>query len=78
MTLDLKEVIKEITSKPKWYWKQDEFGEYSPDFWLLRLGKRIKNGSKTTKPETIKTFLNKFGYEMEVKYEVRKVKETKE
>lgn len=68
--MKLNEVIEEITSKPKWYWTLYKDGNYRPNSTVFMTAKEIIKGK--AKPQTVKRFLNRFGYDVDIKYEITK------
>lgn len=68
--MTIKEVLKEITSKPKWYlYAEPEALKQSTATMTYR---RIIRG--TNHPRTVKKFLKAFGYDVELEYKITKNK----
>ena len=65
--MEIKEVINQITSVPKWYALDSDD---KLQVWLINTARRIKNG--TSKRKTTEKFLKYFGYE--IKTNVTKIK----
>jgi hypothetical protein len=69
-TMTIQEALKELRSKPKWYFTPADKEEDTIRTKHILTAQRIEDGR--CKPETIKTFFSHFGYEVEVNMEVRK------
>lgn len=64
-SMTIKEALQEIRSTPKWY-----FVDGIEDTRLSQTARMIERDM--CKPETVKSFFERFGYNVEVNMEVRK------
>lgn len=62
--MSISDALNEIRSVPKWYMTSSDRDN------LIQVAQRIEDGR--AKPETIKKFFSKFGYDVELNMEVTK------